>query len=140
MASINGKTTSVIRWVWSITHPDKPLAADWIVWRYQCGNERCCNPMHLTAGTRKKWGEWVKRTKRWQARPSYRAANKANGLKRTVLTQAVVAEVRDGIVSAESLAQRLGVDVSSVHRALRRTDMVANASVFNFRPKSKKAA
>lgn len=133
-ASIDGTTKSVVRWVWGLKHPAKPLAASVIVWR-TCTNDLCVNPAHLASGTRQQWGKSIRDSQAWKNRITYRAANKAQGQKRTVVTTEYVSQIKAGNASPQEVAQKLGVHESSVYRAMRRTTLVANASVFNWRPK-----
>lgn len=126
-----GRTGSVIRWAYQAFK--KPLAANFVVWR-KCTEERCCNPAHLRAGTRKQWGAWIAETGSWLRAPDRMLANRKMGLARAVVKPEDVAEIAASGESREAAAARLGVHPSTVGKAiLRRSVQFPHASIFTMK-------
>lgn len=110
----NGKTMSVIRWVYEQTRK-RPLGR-MIVWR-TCSNQACVNPDHLMAGSRKQWGKWVAahgKARRPVSTETRRQIRIDTG--HTVIDQAKADYIRRSEATGAQLARELGVSAQVISR------------------------
>lgn len=127
----DGSNGSVPRWAYQ--QVNGPIPRAWVVWR-TCECQRCVNPAHMKAGTRKQWGNWIKSTGSWAGDIARVAWCRKGASSRMVLTPEVIADMRDRGETPQQAAARLGVRAASVYRAIVRTQHVEGASVFSWRP------
>lgn len=130
---VGSSSGSLVRAVWTFANEGKPLNKAVIVWR-TCTNKRCLNHEHMSSGTRKQFGKWLRESGRHKARLTYQAANRIRARRTSKISDAVIKEIRASDLSTAEWAARLGVLPSSVSRALKRTELLPNASAFSMVP------
>ena len=84
-----------------------------------CAGGLCVNPAHLACGTTTEWGQAVAAQGRWKSSNARIQANRAIGRKRSVVSAAMLADIRTSSETGEALAARLGIGRTVVSRARR---------------------
>lgn len=129
-------TTPVPRVAWLMS--GRKLQPGQVVWR-TCGNDLCCNPSHLAAGTKAEEGKWLAEAGVLKGSPRRAAACSANCVSQAVTADAVRAiEARIGSGELQHvLMAEYGISRSTVHKIAhgrhlhQRTRLVRGASVFS---------
>lgn len=115
------RTETLQRAAWLLA--GRPLTRGTVVWR-TCGNDHCCNPAHLQAGTRADMGAWLAAAGHLRGLPERRAINRANVIRggHVHLTMELAEWVRESHQTGVAVAHGLGVTVQCVSRVrLRQT-------------------
>ncbi len=126
-------TTSIPRVAWMLAGKMAP-GGIWTAWRV-CDCDLCCNPEHLSAGSKADWGRWIAATGRWAGKPDRQARARRAGRSRSAVTRELAQWIQDSSQTGVELAAVLGISaatISRVRRGQRWSDTVAAASVFSF--------
>lgn len=117
------------RAVWHCQH-QKPLPKGWRVWG-TCEELTCCNPAHVTAGTPKAYGRWLRSTDQLKGKTNRILANRAIGRKRSVVDPETIAYIQASPKTRAQIARELGISPAVAGKA-RRGEMTAFKSASPF--------
>lgn len=97
----------------------------------------CCNPEHVTVGSRKQWLAVMTQRGEFRGSPARKAANQRTAAPRRVLTDEQAAEIRVAPGRLIDVAAEYGISkslVSAIRRGTRYAPLIRGASVFAWRP------
>lgn len=103
----------------------------------RCKTAGCCNPAHISAGTRAQLGKHTASTGKLKHSARRLAANRENCRAARKLTEDQASDIRGSLELGRVLAERHGVSISTISK-IRRGERYLNemrgSSVFNWNP------
>lgn len=109
-------STTISRAAWLLAGK-RELRPGETVWR-RCCVDTCCNPAHLMAGTKAKWGAWVSKRGHLRGRPERSAINRRVKIEtgQTALTTELAQWIRESQQTGRQVAHAIGVSEQVISR------------------------